>query len=97
MGITYNCDNFWYSSIFDGIESEMLLFLSTLQQMQLNCYVIFQKSNKEEEKKKKKTWIFIIWNLKHEHLLPYKILRDFIFRINASEELPLDKSLILLQ
>ena len=54
MGITYSCDNFWYSPIFDGIESEMLLFLSTLQQMQLNCYVIFQKSNKEEEKKKKK-------------------------------------------
>ena len=92
MGITYSCDNFKYSPIFDGIESEMLLFLSTLQQMQLNCYVIFWKSNKEGKK-----WIFIIWNLKHKHLFSYKILRDFIFRINASEELPLDKSLILLQ
>jgi len=30
-------------------------------------------------------------------MLPYKILRDFISFMNASEELPLDKSLILLQ
>ena len=50
MGITYSCDNFKYSPIFDGIESEMLLFLSTLQQMQLNCYIIYWKSNKEERK-----------------------------------------------
>jgi len=84
MDTTYSCDNFWYSPIFDGIESEMLLFLSTLQQMQLNCYVIFWKSNKEGKKK-------------HGYSYPYKTLRDFIFCINASEELPLDKSLILLQ
>ena len=31
MGITYSCDNFKYSPIFDGIESEMLLFLSNTQ------------------------------------------------------------------
>ena len=75
--------------MFDGIESEMLLFLSSL------WYMLPKLIIKEEEK------MIYIWGITTPQIrasngIPYRKLKDFIFFINASVELPLDKSLILL-